>query len=135
MTQSKELADLLLELYQASVDGELSFFEELISEADGVTTIGSDPQEFWEGREAILEARSRSGAIGAIEPGAIRAFAEGSVGWVVDRPRLRLQDGSTMDLRLSAIFHREEGRWMLVHQHVSTGVSDPIAEASARREH
>jgi len=125
MLRSEELKDLLLDLYQASAAGNQSFFEGLISNDDDVITIGSEPEEYWQGYSTILRersSRSSTSDIGSIVPGDIQAFVEGAVGWVADRPTLKLTDGSELRLRLTAVFRSEAGRWKLVQQHVSIGV-------------
>jgi len=50
------------------------------------------------------------------------AYSEGTVGWVADRPRFRLDDGTESPIRLTAMFHKEQGAWKMVHFHVSVGV-------------
>lgn len=127
MDRSETLECLVSALYEASVVGDLAFFNNLVSDADGVITIGTAPDEFWTGRSAILQAResyARASSVSAIIPGKMLAFTEGTVGWVVDRPRLRLVNGSEIELRFTAVFHVEQGQWKLVQQHVSVGVPD-----------
>ena len=51
-------------------------------------------------------------------------YEEGSLGWFVDEPTFFFPDGSSMDTRLTAVMHQEEGRWKLVHMHLSVGVPD-----------
>ena len=38
--------------------------------------------------------------------------------------RFLFPDGSLMQTRLTVVMHQEEGRWKLVHMHVSVGVPD-----------
>ncbi|MDQ3589118.1 MAG: nuclear transport factor 2 family protein [Actinomycetota bacterium] len=60
-------------------------------------------------------------------------FEEGSMGWFVDEPTFVFPDGSAMDTRLTAVMHQEEGRWKLVHMHVSVGVPDEEVVELQRR--
>jgi len=127
LDHSEDLKRLVLALYEASVTGNGAFLNNLVSDDDSVVTIGTAPDEFWMGHSAILQARTsraQTSSIVAIIPGKIQAFAEGTVGWVVDQPRLRLADGSEIDLRFTAVFHVEQGQWKLVQQHASVGVPD-----------
>jgi hypothetical protein len=125
MLRSEELKDLLLDLYRASAAGDQSFFEGLISNDDTVITIGTEPEEYWQGYSTILRersSRSSTSGVAGIVPGDIQAFVEGTVGWVADRPTLKLRDASELGLRLTAVFRSEADRWKLVQQHVSIGV-------------
>jgi hypothetical protein len=49
------------------------------------------------------------------------ALAEGNAGWTIDRPILRLPDGTTLTLRLTLVWHLEDGIWRIVHSHASIG--------------
>jgi hypothetical protein len=51
-------------------------------------------------------------------------YEEGSLGWVVDQPAFVFPDGSAMQTRCTAVMRQEEGRWKLVHMHLSVGVPD-----------
>mgnify|MGYP001566902719 CR=1 FL=1 len=124
MIRSKELENLLLDLYKSSIAGDLNFFQELILNDDDVLTIGTDPHEYWLGYSTIIEARSKIGDLASfqITPGDILAFTEGSVGWVADQPTLRLPNGTTTIFRFTAVFVNKVGKWQLAQQHVSIGV-------------
>jgi len=127
MTPSNELKHILLDLYQAAAAGNQAFFERLILDDEGVITIGSAPEEYWQGYTTILRersARSANSSVLTIVPGEIQAFVDGTIGWVADRPTLQLADGSELPLRLTAVFKKEADDWKLVQQHVSVGVSD-----------
>jgi hypothetical protein len=51
----------------------------------------------------------------------------------VDEPRFVLPDGSAYRTRLTAVVHREDGRWKIVHMHWSVGVPDEEVIALQRR--
>jgi hypothetical protein len=59
-----------------------------------------------------------------IQAGESAGYEERSMGWVVDEPMFFFPDGSAMQTRLTAILHREDGAWELVHMHVSVGVPE-----------
>jgi ketosteroid isomerase-like protein len=127
MEQSDELRDLTLRFYEAVNSGDVSFVERHVSRQEGAVFVGTDPNEWWEGYAAFVEAlRSQEEARGAgglqIEPGQIQAYREGSVGWVIDRDSFRLPDGTEVPFRNSAVFLQEDGEWKLVHAHASIGV-------------
>lgn len=125
MNRSFDLERILLRLYEAATDRDISFFESLISQQEGVLTIGTDPHEWWTGYEAIMKER-QSGDTNPTQiniiPGQPTGFVEGSVGWVADCPTFRMNDGSEIPFRLTAVFHLEGNEWKLVQQHVSIGV-------------
>jgi len=127
MEQSNELRDLALRLYKAVNDGDLPFVERHISRDKGAVFVGTDPNEWWEGYEAFVEAmRAQEEATGGdrprIEPDQIQAYREGRVGWVIDRDSFQLPDGKEVPFRNSAVFVREDDGWKLIHAHSSIGV-------------
>ncbi len=46
------------------------------------------------------------------------------VGWAIDQPSFFFGDVGPVRTSLSAVFHREDDRWKMVHMHVSVGVPD-----------
>jgi ketosteroid isomerase-like protein len=128
MEQSDELRDLTLRFYEAATTGDLSFFDRHVSRQEGVVFVGTDPNEWWEGFEALREAiRAQSEQMGGMQivPGQIQAYREGSVGWVIDGDAsFRLADGTEIPFRNSVVFRREDGEWKVVHGHSSIGVSN-----------
>jgi ketosteroid isomerase-like protein len=127
MEQSDELRDLTLRIYEAVHAGDLSFVERHLSRQEGAVFVGTDPNEWWEGYEAFLEAtRAQEEAMGGdglqIVPEQIQAYREGSVGWVIDRDSFQLPDGTEVPFRNSAVFLQEDNEWKLVHLHSSIGV-------------
>jgi hypothetical protein len=134
MEQSDELRDLTLRFYEAVNTGDLSFVERHVSSQEGAMFVGTDPNEWWEGYAAFVEAirsQEEAGRAGGLQergsapqiaPGQIQAYREGSVGWVIDRDSFRLPDGTKVPFRNSAVFLQEDGEWKLVHAHASIGV-------------
>ena len=126
MEQSDELRDLTLRFYEAATTGDLSFFDRHISRQEGVAFVGTDPNEWWEGFEALREAiRAQSEEMGGMQivPGRLQAYREGNVGWVIDRDAsFRLPDGTEIPFRNTVVFRREDGEWKVVHGHSSIGV-------------
>ena len=59
-----------------------------------------------------------------VEAGDLRAWEEGSVGWLSDTPSFVLPDGTAIRTRTTAVMRREDGDWKLVQAHVSVGVPD-----------
>jgi ketosteroid isomerase-like protein len=128
MEHSDELKDLTVRFYEAAATGDLSFLERYVSRREGTVFVGTDPDEWWEGLEALREAmRAQSEALGGsglqIVAGHLQAYREGSVGWAIDRDALfRLPDGTEVPFRNTIVFVQEEGEWKLIHSHSSIGV-------------
>ena len=126
MEHSDELRDLTLRLYEAEASGDLSFIERHFSRREGAVYVGSDPNEWWEGFEAFVQAmRAQSEAMGGMQivAGQLQAYQEGGIGWVIDRDAsFRLPDGTEIPFRNTVIFRREDGEWKLVHEHASIGI-------------
>lgn len=55
------------------------------------------------------------------------------MGWVIDEPRFVFGEMPPVVTRLTAVFHREDDAWKMVHMHVSVGVpDDEVTELQAR---
>ncbi len=84
MNPSAEIRDAVLRFYEAVATGDVSTLERLISRERGVLAIGSDPNEWWAGYDAIQQAfKAQFQETGArqVHPGDLNAFVEGTVGW------------------------------------------------------
>ncbi len=124
----------MLRFYEALSSGDTSFIDRHFSVAEEARGIGTDPGEWWQGPlvaaawKEQLEAMGGSMPLIAEDP---EAYSDGAVGWVADRPILRLPGGE-LRVRLTAVFHHEDGEWKLVQCHGSVGLpnEDPSAEAA-----
>ena len=123
MEQSSELKDLMLRFYEAFSRGDTAFMERIISNQADVLMIGSDPNEWWAGTATIMQALKAQvqAGIQAI-PGDLKAYREGSVGWIADSMKFVLPDGTEVPARFTIVFHQEDGEWKLVQGHASVGV-------------
>ena len=72
-------------------------------------------------RQVFTEQLTAVGGV-SITPGEGRAYQEGTVGWIADRPTFTLPDGTMFSVRFTAVAHREDGQWKLVQAHTSVGV-------------
>lgn len=126
MQPSSELRDTMLRFYQAAASGDLTALDRTQSTEPGALMIGSDPDEWWEGGEAIALAwRAQIEALGGgmpIAAGNPQCWEEGNVGWAADRPVLRAPGQPDAPFRVTAVFHREGGTWKVVQVHASLGV-------------
>ena len=131
MERSEELEELMRGLYRAVTDGDVAFLDAVLSADDRAVAIGTDPEEWWEGGDAVAMAFRRqvqeAGGRLRLEPGSPKAFVTGDVGWAHDRFAFVTDAGSRADARLSAVFVRDQGRWQMVQSHASIGVPNQEA--------
>lgn len=127
MERSPELEHLTRELYDAVSNADASFFERRLSRSESCVVVGTEPQEWWDDAAGALEAirrqmRTVGGAVDLVA-GEVRAYREGDVGWVADRPTLRAGSVEAA-CRHTSVFLRENGEWRIVQHHFSIGVAN-----------
>jgi hypothetical protein len=127
MGPSRELQQVLFDLYAAMSSGDADAVEAFYSLEAGCIFVGSDHGEFWlDSMQHNVEVRPFfDGTFGEVtwRPGEAYALVEGSVGWTVDRPTL-VFGGREYPMRVSLVWHREGDRWLVVHSHTSAGASN-----------
>jgi len=136
MEDAPELEQLTLRFYEAIGRGDAGLARELTSSQRGVLGIGSDPNEWWEGAGTIAaHIKAQLEALGGelnVVHGAPHAYQEGSVGWISDRAAaLRMENGTEVPFRFTAVFHKEDGDWKIVQFHTSVGVLNENAVGKA----
>ena len=127
LQQSPELRELMLRFYQAFEGGDAALAIGLLSQEEGVLAIGTDPNEWWSDyatmeRVYATQLREMRDAGMSLQPGDLRCYQDGNVGWCADQARMRLPYGTEVPMRLTAVFHREGGEWKMVQSHASVGV-------------
>jgi hypothetical protein len=124
MQPSSELRNLMIRYWQAFAEGDVSFVEAHLSIDTGILGIGTDFTEWYEGAEVRHVFADQLKAVGGvvITPGDIRAYEEGSVGWLADRPTFTFPGGAAFTARFTAVARREDGDWKLVQAHTSVGI-------------
>ena len=129
MERSEELVQLMQGMYEGMRAGDVAGFE--AAALDDVLVIGSDPDEWWAGRDTAVAAfRAQSEAMGGgfpVQAGNPVAYAHGDVGWIADRPTMSGPDGSTMGFRLTVVTMRQGSEWKVAHMHFSLGVPNEEA--------
>jgi ketosteroid isomerase-like protein len=129
--RSAELEAFVRESYAIMLAGDTSALDATLSQGDATLMIGTDPNEWWEGRDAILAAfQGQTEAMGGgitLLGGDPRAYVEGDVGWVADRPSYRLPDGTEFSARVTGVLRKENGSWRWVQGHSSIGVANEDA--------
>ena len=101
--------------------GDVDSFDDLVSR-EATVVIGTAPGEWVDDREQMRFGFETEGI--ELTPADPVAWAEGSLGFVLDRPQFRLPDGSLIDARVTAVLRLEDEVWRVVHSHFSVGVPD-----------
>lgn len=124
MEPAPEVRDAYLRFNKALTSGDVSTLSGLFSRFPGTIEIGTAPDAWTEGHERIIErltAVSRQIAGTSIEPGEMKAFQEGTVAWLADRPVMTSPEGMRLSARVTAVFRREDDGWKIVQSHISMG--------------
>ena len=122
MAPSTEIRDTMLEFYRRMLAGESDEANDLISRDPALVFIGSAGE--WVDDQDALRAGTQEAGEG-LEPGPNPVgYANGDVGWYVDQPTWQFADGTSAEMRLSAVLQREEPGWRIVHVHMSIAVPD-----------
>ncbi len=101
--------------------GDADSFDELVSR-EATVIIGTAPEE-WIDDRARMRFGFESEGVG-LTPVDPVAWAEGSLGFVLDKPRFTFPDGAGIDTRVTAVLKLEDDVWRIVHAHFSVGVPD-----------
>jgi len=129
MERADELVQLVQRMYEAMRSGDVAAFESAAT--DDVLVIGTDPQEWWTGRDIVVPAfRGQVEAMGGgfpVQAGDPVAYTHGDVGWFADRPTMTGPDGSSVAFRLTGVTVRDGGDWKVAQMHFSMGVPNEEA--------
>jgi len=121
MEPSEEIRRIIDRLTRAIADGDAESVLTRLSDHPGTLVVGSDPAEWWRGREArALWGRQLEEFDGSfrVRANQIDAWEEGGVGWASVNETIEW-GGTTIEGRASYILHLERGEWKLVHVHWS----------------
>ena len=127
---SAEVKASVLAFYDA-LGGDNSALDRLVSSADQALVVGTDPAEWLVGHATITSIiKAQMADMGGgfqFEAGNVQAYREGGIGWAADQPKLNMPDGSSVPMRLTGVFHNEDGGWKAVQLHLSIGVGNEEA--------
>jgi adenylate cyclase len=125
MQRSPEIESRTREYYDALSRADAEAVAGFFTSRDGVTLIGTDPEEWWVGHSTIAKIwEAQLGEVGGIgvEGAEPMGYARGDVGWMADRPTLVLGGEMRIPLRITAVWEREDGTWKVAQWHASIGV-------------
>jgi ketosteroid isomerase-like protein len=124
MEPAPDVRDVYVNYTKALSSGDASSFLGILSRDPGVIEIGSAPDAWTEGYENIANRLTevfRGLAGTSFEPGDVRAFQEGTVAWLADRPTMTTSEGMRISGRITLVFRREGDGWKIVQSHFSMG--------------
>jgi SnoaL-like protein len=122
MEESPAVREAWLAFCERLSAGDVASFDRLVSSHPATVVIGTAPGEVVREREQLRHGFEAEGV--TLEPRNPTAYEEGTLGWLTDDAAFGFPDGSTMETRMTAVFHREMDHWKLVHMHASVGVPD-----------
>jgi ketosteroid isomerase-like protein len=132
MKSSDAVRSTMLRFYERLTASDIEGFDALVSDDAATLVIGTAPGE-WVNDRAGLRFGFETEGVGITAGPDSAGFEERSVGWFVDQPTMSYPDGSTIQTRLTAVLHRAQGAWRLIHMHVSVGVPDDEVVTLQRR--
>jgi class 3 adenylate cyclase/ketosteroid isomerase-like protein len=125
---SEEIRRVIDRWTKAIAEGDAECLERL-SEHAGTLIVGTDPAEWWRGRETRAiwgrQIEELQGVF-SVRADEIDAWEEGSVGWAAVRETISVE-GKTLVARATYVLRLERGEWKVVQAHWSL----PRAKAEA----
>jgi len=121
MEPSEEIRRIIERFTRAIAEGDDESALERLSEHEGTLIVGTDPAEWWRGREArAVWGRQIKELLGAFSVRAdeIEAWEEGNVGWAGVKETVSV-GGRTLEARATYVLHLERGEWKVVQVHWS----------------
>lgn len=130
MERDGDVRIVVRRFYEALGRGDGATIRALVSRSDDALVIGTDPDEWYTGHEAIVEIlqtqMEEMGGGFLLVPGDSLVFREGNVAWAADCPVLQLPGGE-VPLRITAVLTLEGGDWRIIQWHASIGTRNDEA--------
>ena len=121
MEQASDVAQSWGRFCHRLTEGDADSFDDLVSR-EATVIIGTAPEEWVDDRRRMRFGFETEGVgLNPVDP---VAWAEGSLGFVLDKPRFNFPDGTGIDTRVTAVLRLEDDVWRIVHAHFSVGVPD-----------
>ena len=133
---TEQITTLVLQYYTAMTNADISFIDDVTSNASDAIAIGTDPAEVFVGHAAIVEwwqgifdfllgtPGYPNGGLPTVPNGDLpRVNHKDGVAWAADDATWQFANGD-VPFRLTLVFRKEQGQWRIVQQHFSIGVSN-----------
>ncbi|MGR8979457.1 MAG: nuclear transport factor 2 family protein [Gammaproteobacteria bacterium] len=128
----EEITDLVMQFHAASTNGDLAFMESITSQSDEALLLGSAPEEFvtghdaivawWEGLFDFLDSIGYvNGGLPVQNPVHLQVGHTDTAAWAVDHAEWNFT-GGVVPFRISLVFKKEQGQWKIIQQHFSIAV-------------
>jgi ketosteroid isomerase-like protein len=122
MSHHDDIAGLLGDFYASFASGQTSDWEDHI--ADDAVCIGTDEEEWLEGKAALLpviraQVAEMSAAGISVTGGSAVTSEHGDMVVISDRPTIHLPDGSSQQLRATLAGRRVDGEILIHQMHLS----------------
>jgi ketosteroid isomerase-like protein len=130
MERSQEVEGAIQRLLDAIGSADFEAATELLSPRPEILLLGTDPEEWWSGYETVsrvMQEQLKEMQGIRIDASDVSGYADGDVGWGSARARYSMPDGTGNEVRMTAVFRREDGRWRLMQGHSSIGVPNKQA--------
>jgi class 3 adenylate cyclase len=117
---SEEIRRVIERWTMANAQGDDPALLARISNHPGTLMIGTDPEEWWRGSEALAIWTRQLEELGPcpVRVVEIDAWEEGTVGWAGVKEAVDWE-GGTIESRATYVLHLERGEWKIVHVHWS----------------
>ena len=122
MAPSAEIVETVLELYRRMLAGEAQEANDLISRDPALVFIGSAGE--WVDDQQTLRSGTQEAGEGLVAGPNPVAYADGDVGFFADQPTWLFADGTSAEMRLTAVLRREAPGWRVINMHMSVAVPD-----------
>lgn len=125
MERSAEVEAFAEVMYELMRAGDPDGTAALIAD-EGALFVGTDAAEWWDSSEvskrAFREQMEASGGFDIRSSGDLVGFVDGDVGWVADRPVMRIGDNE-VTMRMTTVLLRTAGGWRVVQGHLSVAAN------------
>ncbi len=127
MEPAPEIVPLIEHMLRAALSRDADSFVDCLSRSPETLIIGQDPNEWWVGFEnirAILRVQLQEWPDLQPDIEEIRAWKEGTVGWVEAKTVRHMEGQPDTPTRLTAVLHQEGAYWRIVQWHFSVPIAN-----------
>ncbi len=127
MEPAPELALLMERMYRSFDTYDAETFIDGISHQPGTMVIGTAPDEWWKGPDAVaatIRVQFSEMPAAHFETEETLAWKEGTVGWVVSRALMVIEGMPSIMTRSTLVLREEGAHWRIVHWHLSMPVAN-----------